>query len=74
MKLNRYVVLLITIIVDIILLGLGSYLIASANTGGSFVFVIECAIIFAAHKAVYSVLTGDNSEITENEDEESNKL
>ena len=44
MKLNHYVALLLTLLVDAVLLGVGSYLIASANAGGTFVFFIECTI------------------------------
>lgn len=54
MKLNHYVALLLTLLVDAVLLGVGSYLIAFANAGGTFVFFIECAIIFANHKVVYN--------------------
>lgn len=67
MKLNRYIALLLTLLVDAILLGLGSFLIASAGTGGTFVFFIECAIIIAVHKAVYKALTGENTEEPEND-------
>ena len=62
MKLNRYIALLLTLFVDAILLGIGSFLIASAGTGGTFVFFIECAIIIAVHKAVYRALTEENKE------------
>lgn len=67
MKLNRYIALLLTLFVDAILLGFGSFLIASAGTGGTFVFFIECAIIIAVHKAVYRALTGGNTEEPKND-------
>lgn len=67
MKLNRYIALLLTLFVDIVLLGFGSFLIASAGTGGTFVFFIECAIIIVVHKAVYRALTGGNTEEPKND-------
>ena len=69
MKLNRYVALSLTLLVDVIILGIGSYLIAAANTGGTFIFFIECAIIFAVHKTLYRVLTGEITKETEDEEE-----
>lgn len=69
MKLNRYVALSLTLLVDVIILGIGSYLIAAANTGGTFIFFIECAIIFAVHKTLYRVLTGEIINETEDEEE-----
>ena len=67
MKLNRYIALLLTLFVDVVLLGFGSFLIASAGTGGTFVFFIECAIIIVVHKAVYRALTGGNTEEPKND-------
>ena len=67
MKLNRYIALLLTLFVDAILLGFGSFLIASAGTGGTFVFFIECAIIIAVHKMVYRALTSESTEEADNE-------
>ncbi|MBO4841033.1 MAG: hypothetical protein J5524_08985 [Bacteroidaceae bacterium] len=69
MELNRYVALLITLLVDVILLGFGSFLIASANTGGTFVYFIECSIIFAVHRALYRFLTGKKTKETEDGEE-----
>ena len=69
MKLNHYTALSLTLLVDVILLGFGSYLIASANTGGTFIFFIECAIIFAVHKVLYQVLTGERTNDSENGEE-----
>ncbi len=69
MKLNRYVALSLTLLVDVIILGIGSYLIAAANTGGTFIFFIECAIIFAVHKTLYRVLTGEITNEKEDEEE-----
>ncbi len=69
MKLNRYVALILTLLVDAFLLGVGSFLIAYANTGGTFIFFIECAIIFAVHKAVFAFLTGESKNEIDKNDE-----
>ena len=67
MKLNRYVALLLTLLVDVVLLGLGSLVIAFAGIEGILLYVVECTFIFAVHKALYSALTGENTEDSENE-------
>lgn len=63
MRLNRYVALFITLFVDLLLLGLGSLLIAYTSNGGTLFFVIECSIIFAVHKALYGALTGAKDDV-----------
>ena len=67
MKLNRYVALFLTLLLDAFLFGLGCLIIAATDTGGAFIFFIEWAIIIAAHKLVYQALTGED---TEEKDEE----
>ena len=67
MKLNHYVALFLTLLLDAFLFGLGCLIIAAADTGGAFIFFIEWAIIIAAHKLVYQALTGED---TEEKDEE----
>ncbi len=67
MKLNRYVALFLTLLLDAFLFGLGTLIIAAADTGGAFIFFIEWTVIIAAHKLVYRVLTGEDTDETEEE-------